>query len=70
MSLSASRGLLTLATRQLLTSWQETRVQWRDVKAQQFEETYLAELMTGINSALRVIEELDQLLEKTHADCD
>jgi hypothetical protein len=31
---------------------------------------YLSELMNSVNSALRVIDELDQLLEKVHADCD
>lgn len=70
MSMSGSRGLLTLATRQLQASWQETKNSWRDEKAREFEEIYLAELMTRMNSALRVIEELDQLLEKIHADCD
>jgi hypothetical protein len=70
MSMSGSRGMLTLATRQLQAQWQETRNSWRDAKAQEFEETYLAELTTSMISALRVIEELDHLLEKIHADCD
>lgn len=70
MSMSGSKGLLTLATRQLQAQWQETRDSWRDAKAQEFEETYLTELMASMNSALRVIEELDQLLAKIHADCD
>lgn len=70
MSASGSRGLLTLATRQLQARWGETRYSWRDSKAAEFEELYLSELMTSVNSALRVIEELDHLLEKIHADCD
>ncbi len=70
MSLSGSKGLLTLATRQLQARWGETRLSWRDRKAREFEELYLSELTTGVNSALRVIEELDKLLEKVHADCD
>lgn len=70
MSMSGSKGLLTLATRNLQARWGETRFSWRDLKAQEFEETYLSELMTSVNSALRVIEELDQLLEKVHADCE
>lgn len=70
MSMSGSKGLLTLATRQLQARWLETRYSWRDAKAQEFEEAYLAELMTSMNSALRVIDELDHLLEKIHADCD
>ena len=68
--MSGSKGLLTLATLQLQARWGETRFSWRDRKAQEFDEMYLSELMTGVNSALRVIDELDQLLEKVHADCD
>lgn len=70
MSMSGSKGLLTLATRNLQARWGETRFSWRDRKAQEFEDLYLDELMTSVNSALRVIEELDKLLEKVHADCD
>lgn len=70
MSMSGSKGLLTLATRNLQARWGETRFSWRDRKAQEFEEMYLEELMTSVNSALRVIDELDKLLEKVHADCD
>ena len=68
--MSGSKGLLTLATRQLQARWGETRYSWRDRKAEEFEEMYLSELVNGVNSALRVIDELDQLLEKIHADCD
>ena len=68
--MSGSKGLLTLATRQLQARWGETRYSWRDRKAEEFEEMYLSELMNGVNSVLRVIDELDQLLEKIHADCD
>jgi vacuolar-type H+-ATPase subunit B/Vma2 len=70
MSMSGSKGLLTLATRNLQARWGETRFSWRDRKAREFEEAYLEELMTSVNSALRVIDELDKLLEKVHADCD
>lgn len=70
MSLSGSKGLLTLATRQLQVRWGETRFSWRDRKAQDFDDLYLSELMASVNSALRVIEELDNLLEQVHADCD
>ena len=68
--MSGSKGLLTLATRQLQARWGETRFSWRDRKAQEFDDLYLAELMNSVNSALRVIDEFDQLLEKVHADCD
>lgn len=70
MSASGSRGLLTLATRQLMSRWEETRNSWRDQKASDFEKEYLAELGHSVNSALKVLEDLDHLLEKIHADCD
>jgi hypothetical protein len=70
MSMSGSKGLLTLATRNLQARWGETRFSWRDRKAEEFDELYLSELMNSVNSALRVIDELDQLLEKVHADCE
>ncbi len=70
MSMSGSKGLLTMATRQLEARWGETQYSWRDGKAREFDGLYLAELKTNVNSALRAIEELDHLLEKIHADCD
>lgn len=70
MSASGSRGLLTLATRQLMSRWAETRNSWRDGKATEFEALYLAELADTMGSALRTLEELDHLLEKVHADCE
>jgi len=70
MSCSGSRGLLTLATRQLLVRWAETRQSWRDQKAAEFESLYLAEVSDSLNTTLRAMEEIDHLLEKIHADCD
>ena len=70
MSASGSRGALTMATRQIQSRWTETRKSWRDQKAAEFERLYLAELADTLNAALRALEDLDQLLEKIHADCD
>ena len=70
MSASASRGLLALATRQLQERWAETRNSWRDQKAADFDDLYLSELTHSVNAALRVLEDLEKLLEKIHADCE
>jgi hypothetical protein len=70
MSASGSRGLLAMATRQLMSRWEETRNSWRDQKAAEFESLYLAELGHSLSSAMKILEELDQLLIKIHADCD
>ena len=70
MSASGSKGLLLDATRQLQARWAETRATWRDHKAAEFEEQYLASLTSNVHTALRVIDELEQLLQKVHADCE
>ncbi len=70
MSAGGSRGLLTLATRQLMAQWEETRHSWRDQKAAEFESQYLAELSQGLSSTLKILEDLERLLEKIHADCE
>jgi hypothetical protein len=70
MNLSGSRALLADATRRLQARWGETRFSWRDRKAQEFEDLYLSDLTESLNAALRVIEELDQLLQQIHADCE
>jgi hypothetical protein len=62
--------MLSLATRHLQTRWAETRNSWRDQKAADFEDLYLSELATSVTAALRVLEDLDHLLDKIHADCD
>lgn len=70
MSISNSKGLLTGATRQLQERWQETRATWRDRKAEEFEQHYLSELAGQVNATVKVIEELERLIHKVHADCD
>ena len=70
MSSTGSRGLLTLATRHLLSRWEETRHSWRDQKADEFEKLYLSEITANLGSTLRAMEELEKMLEKIHADCD
>lgn len=70
MSASNSKSILTGTTRQLHERWAETRLSWRDQKAEDFEKAYLAELFDRVASTVRVIEELELLLHKVHADCD
>jgi hypothetical protein len=70
MSLSGSRALLTDSTRELMARWDLAKGSWRDRKAAEFEERWLADLTESVNHTLRVIEELDQLLARIHADCE
>lgn len=70
MTTASSRGMLTLATRQLLSRWDETRQSWRDLKAAEFEVQYLSGVKDTVGAAIRTLEEIDQILEKAHADCE
>ena len=70
MSASGSKGLLLDATRQLQARWSDTRATWRDHKAAEFEEQYLASQTSNVHTALRVIDELEQLLNKVRNDCE
>jgi hypothetical protein len=64
-----TKGILTSETRRLSERWNETRKSWRDHKADEFEQTHLAELFERLAPALRSIEELERLLHKIDAEC-
>jgi hypothetical protein len=70
MSSSGSKSSLATATRQISNRWTETRKTWRDHKAMEFEQAYLAELFLRVEDTFRVLDDLDQLLHKVHAECD
>ncbi len=70
MSIKSSRGMLMKAVRDLNASWDQTRMQWSDDKAREFEERYLRPLPEALNSASTIIEELDKVLAKIRHDCE
>lgn len=70
MSLGASKALLNEATRELFANWEQARLSWRDAKAVEFDKDYLSTLPQAVATATRIIEDLDQVLSKIHADCE
>ena len=70
MSASNAKGILSGATRQIRDRWDQTRGEWRDRKAAEFGETYLDPLTRDVQAAMRVMDELDILLQRIHADCE
>ena len=70
MSLGGSKSLLNESTRELFARWEDAKQSWRDAKGQEFERDYLASLPQAVANATRIIEELDLVLSKIHADCD
>ena len=68
--MSAQGSRLAGITKELWGQWQQTKSSWRDNKAQEFEDKYLAELMSSIDKTVGVIEQLDKLINKIKKDCE
>lgn len=68
--MTGAQNRLVLLTRELLAAWGETRQEWRDEKALEFEKRFLDELNSGVNAAVTNIESLERTLKQIHADCD
>ncbi len=67
---SAAKGTINDATRELMAEWDRVRESWRDAKAAEFSKTYLSGLGEEVSRALRVIDELERLIARIHADCE
>jgi len=61
---------LVALTRALAERWRQTRESWRDAKAREFEEHFMAELESSVDSAGRSIEELEGILRRIRSDCE
>ncbi len=70
MSAGTSKGALNDGTRELLLRWERVRESWRDGNADAFGRDYLDGLGDEVTRAVRVIEELERLLNRIHADCE
>lgn len=70
MNAGGHSARLVALTRTLAERWRQTRETWRDVKAREFEERFMAELESGVDSAHRSIEELEGILRKIRSDCE
>jgi len=70
MSASANGARLAALTKELLVRWQRTREYWGDNKAREFEERYLLELESTVNSAITGIANLESVLRKIRSDCE
>jgi hypothetical protein len=70
MSLSANGKRLAVLTRELSNQWQMTKDYWKDAKSQEFERQYLEELVSSVDTAVTVIEQLDKLVARIRSDCE
>ena len=70
MSANASGARLAALTKELLARWEQTREHWRDDKAREFEERYLLELQSMVNSAMANIASIERTIRKVRDDCE
>ena len=70
MSANASGARLAALTKELLARWEQTREHWRDDKAREFEERYLLELESMVNSAMANIASIERTIRKVRDDCE
>ncbi len=68
--MTGAQNRLVILTRELLSAWGETRQDWRDEKAIEFEKRFLDELSTSVNAAVTNIDSLERILKQIHAECD
>ena len=70
MNISSNGKLLAAATKDLIRKWEETKHSWSDGKSRDFEQKFLFELMTGVERAVPVFDDLDKLINKVRSDCE
>jgi hypothetical protein len=70
MSINASAGRIAALTRDLETKWHQTRDLWTDQRSREFEQKYIQELVSSVNSMVACAVELDKILSKVRRDCE
>jgi hypothetical protein len=70
MSMRNNGTRLAMVTKELMLQWQDTKEHWRDAKSAEFEQKYMVELQSSVDTAVTVIEKLDKLLAKIRKDCE
>jgi hypothetical protein len=68
--MSGNGSRLAALTSQLSNQWQRTKEQWQDAKCEEFDQKYIQELLTSVDKAVTVMEQLDKLTTKIRHDCE
>lgn len=69
-SIKGSAGKLTRLTKELSAKWGETKYYWNDSRSAAFEKEFLEELPSEVNTAVKIMEELNKVLTKIRRDCE
>ena len=68
--MNANGTRLSAVTKELWNQWLQTREYWQDAKSEEFQRRYLEELVSSVDKAVTVIEQLDTLVNKIRKDCE
>ncbi len=69
MGLYEGRGNLTKALADLTLRWQNTKLDWSDEVAEQFEKTYLEPADLAIRNAVTAMDQMAQTMSRVDRDC-
>lgn len=67
--MSGNGAKLAAITKDLSQQWQRTKEHWRDAKSLEFERQYIQELLSSVEKAVTVMEQVDKLVTKIRNDC-
>ena len=70
MSVRAAGNVLASATKQLWRKWDEAHQEWRDAKADAFEQKYLVELQATVDRAGVVLNQIEKILTQAREECE
>ena len=67
--MSGNGAKLAAITKDLAHQWQQTKEHWRDAKSVEFERQYIQELLSSVEKAITVMDQVDKLVAKIRHDC-
>lgn len=69
MNLHDHKAKLRYAAQKLMLRWDETKSQWNDAVARDFQQQHLEPLEQPLGGALRAMELLSEVLSRAEQDC-
>ncbi len=70
MNVGSHRTLLVTATKELSRQWEQTKDSWQDAKSKEFEQKYLLDILSGVDRAAGVFEQLEKLVARVRNECE
>ena len=70
MSVQDGKSLLNKALKDLMFRWADTKSQWKDVMAENFEKNRLGPLEMDLRSASGAMDNMAAILSKVRRDCE